>query len=156
MTLKSELLTEGSQTQLWVLQLGDTLCFFSHSKCTLTSCYAWSCHHFCQKQHLPSVPCFSAVPLQNNVCSSLKICRTNWESAHHTGSPNQTGEERHEIWSWLLTPLRGLLLHSTQAASNGEAPLGVLLGGRDGNQTMWSWGHVLLLQGRCKANKPQN
>ena len=63
-------------------------------KCTLPSCYSWFCHHFCQKQHLSPGPCSSAVPLQNNVCSSLKICKANWESIHHKSSPNQTAEER--------------------------------------------------------------
>lgn len=116
-----------------------SFCFFSHSKCTLTSCYAWCCHHFCQKQHLPPVPCFSAVPLQNNVCSSLKICRTNWESTHHTGSSNQTGEERHEIWSWLLTPLRGCATAFHTSCKQWRSPAGRPVG-----RPWWQSDHVVM------------
>lgn len=136
MTFKSELLTEASPTQLSFPISRHP--FFFHSKCTLTSCYAWSCHHFCQKQHLPPGPCSSAAPLQNNVCSSLKICKANWQSIHHTSSPNQIGEERHKIRSWLPVPLRGCAAAFHTSCEHCRSPAGSPVG-----RPWWQSNHVV-------------
>lgn len=87
---------------------------FFHSKCTLPSCYAWPCCHFCQS------PLFLSCA---NVSFTLKICKANPSQFSPQAAHTKLGGEWEAYLSYSHC-WEVVFLPPTQAALNGDAQLG--------------------------------
>lgn len=111
---------------------------------------------------LPAViPDPTTISAQNNIfhllpalqlCQCFLLIKTLWSQLKVNLPPQaaQTKLGRRETESLLLAPLGGCASVFHTNCCQWRSSAGGLGGSHDGNQTMRSQGHMLLLQGRCK------